>query len=57
MEYPWNPNGSPGSVGGVTDNSGLILGLMPHPERASLPTQYSQDGLGIFQNLVKWLRQ
>jgi len=57
MDYPWNPNGSPGSVAGITDESGLVLGLMPHPERASLPTQYSQDGLRIFQNLVKWLKQ
>jgi len=57
LDYPENPNGSPGAVAGVTDESGLVLGLMPHPERASLPTQYSQDGLRIFQNLVKWLKQ
>jgi phosphoribosylformylglycinamidine synthase len=57
MDYPSNPNGSPGAVAGVTDESGLVLGLMPHPERASLPAQYSQDGLRIFQNLVKWLKQ
>jgi phosphoribosylformylglycinamidine synthase len=57
MDYPSNPNGSPGAVAGITDASGLVLGLMPHPERASLPTQYSQDGLGIFQNLVKWLER
>ena len=54
---PSNPNGSPGAVAGIADDSGLVLGLMPHPERASLPTQYSQDGLRIFQNLVKWLKQ
>jgi len=57
MEYPYNPNGSPGAVAGITDESGLVLGLMPHPERASLPGQYSQDGLRIFQNLVRWLKQ
>ena len=57
MDYPSNPNGSPGAVAGITDETGLVLGLMPHPERASLPTQYSQDGLRIFQNLVKWLDQ
>lgn len=55
MDYPSNPNGSPGAVAGITDESGLVLGLMPHPERASLPAQYSQDGLRIFQNLVRWL--
>ncbi len=57
MNYPGNPNGSPGAVAGITDESGLVLGLMPHPERASLPAHYSQDGLRIFQNLVKWLKQ
>ena len=57
MDYPSNPNGSPDGVAGITDETGLVLGLMPHPERASLPTQYSQDGLGVFQNLVKWLKQ
>lgn len=56
-QYPENPNGSPGGVAGVTDETGLILGLMPHPERASLPAQYSQDGLKIFKNLVKWLNR
>jgi len=29
---------------------------MPHPERASLPAHYSQDGMKLFRNLVKWLR-
>jgi phosphoribosylformylglycinamidine synthase len=57
MEYPANPNGAPGAVAGVTDESGLVLGLMPHPERAALPGQYAQDGLKLFQNLVKWLNQ
>src|SRR5579862_4865471 len=57
MEYPSNPNGSPSAVAGITDETGLVLGLMPHPERASLPAHYSQDGLRIFQNLVRWLKQ
>jgi phosphoribosylformylglycinamidine synthase len=56
MEYPGNPNGSEGAIAGVTDETGLVLGLMPHPERASLPAQYSQDGLKIFRNLVHWLQ-
>jgi len=54
-KYPENPNGAPGGVAGITDETGLILGLMPHPERASLPAQYSQDGLKLFKNLVRWL--
>ncbi len=54
--YPENPNGAPGGVAGIADETGMILGLMPHPERAALPAHYSQDGLKLFKNLVKWLR-
>ncbi|MBZ5565489.1 MAG: phosphoribosylformylglycinamidine synthase I [Acidobacteriia bacterium] len=57
LEYPHNPNGAPGGVAGVCDETGLVLGLMPHPERAALPAHYSQDGLKLFKNLVKWLNQ
>jgi phosphoribosylformylglycinamidine (FGAM) synthase-like amidotransferase family enzyme len=53
--YPENPNGAPEAVAGITDETGLVLGLMPHPERASLPAHYSQDGLKLFLNLVKCL--
>ncbi len=57
MEYPHNPNGSPDAIAGVTDETGLVLGLMPHPERASLPAHYSHDGLKLFENLVRWLKR
>jgi phosphoribosylformylglycinamidine synthase I len=33
-EFPANPNGSPQDIAGLTDGSGRILALMPHPERA-----------------------
>jgi len=56
MDYPDNPNGSPEAIAGVTDETGLVLGLMPHPERAALPAHYSQDGLKLFENLVRWLK-
>lgn len=56
-KFPENPNGAPGGVAGITDDTGMVLGLMPHPERASLPAHYSQDGLQIFKNLVRWLAQ
>ena len=35
-----NPNGSVGDVAGVCDASGLVLGLMPHPERFTRWTQH-----------------
>jgi phosphoribosylformylglycinamidine synthase I len=57
VDYPSNPNGAPGGVAGITDETGLVLGLMPHPERASLPAHYSQDGLKLFRNLVRWLNR
>lgn len=34
-----NPNGSQEDIAGITDKSGRILGLMPHPERAMFFTQ------------------
>lgn len=57
MQYPENPNGAPEAIAGITDETGLVLGLMPHPERASLPCHYSQDGLKLFKNLLMWLKQ
>lgn len=32
--YPQNPNGSMDDIAGICDPSGLILGMMPHPERS-----------------------
>ena len=39
-EYPVNPNGSVDSIAGLTDATGRVLGLMPHPERHVRPTQH-----------------
>src|SRR5258708_5871771 len=39
QNLPANPNGAIDNVAGVTDKSGRILGLMPHPERAMFFTQ------------------
>jgi len=36
--YPINPNGSMNNIAGVSDSSGRLLGLMPHPERAIFST-------------------
>ena len=52
-DYPANPAGSPGGFAGTVSSSGLVLGLMPHPERASLPQQGSTDGLRLFENMVR----
>lgn len=36
-EYPANPNGSPLGIAGLSDKSGQILGIMPHPEAYLYP--------------------
>ena len=65
--YPINPNGSIGSIAGLTDTTGRILGLMPHPERFVRPTHHphwsrlkekpASDGITIFNNAVKYIRE
>jgi phosphoribosylformylglycinamidine synthase subunit PurQ / glutaminase len=51
-----NPNGSQGSVAGITDTTGRILGLMPHPEAYLYPENHPEwlrgDGLTLFRNGV-----
>ncbi len=37
--YPWNPNGSEGDLAGLTNPTGNVFGLMPHPERAFFRAQ------------------
>lgn len=37
--YPFNPNGSIQGIAGITDKTGLVLGLMPHPEAAIFKIQ------------------
>ncbi len=39
QNLPANPNGSLENIAGITDETGKILGLMPHPERAITFTQ------------------
>ncbi len=41
-----NPNGSVGDIAGVCDESGVVLGLMPHPENHVLARQHPRRGRG-----------
>jgi phosphoribosylformylglycinamidine synthase I len=52
-EYPDNPNGSENGRAGICDPTGLIFGLMPHPERAIYPWLGSVDGLKIFKTVIQ----
>jgi phosphoribosylformylglycinamidine synthase len=69
--YPVNPNGSIGSIAALTDSTGRVLGLMPHPERHIRHTQHPRwtrderrrtrdekdaDGMTIFNNAVKYVK-
>lgn len=42
-----NPNGSMGAIAGICDDTGVVLGLMPHPENHVLPRQHPQFHRGI----------
>ena len=47
-----NPNGSLRAIAGVTNATGNVAGLMPHPETAVESVLGSDDGLGIIRSLV-----
>ncbi|MCB1059635.1 MAG: phosphoribosylformylglycinamidine synthase subunit PurQ [Calditrichaeota bacterium] len=44
-----NPNGSAMSIAGIVNEAGNVLGMMPHPDRASEAVLGSTDGLPIFR--------
>jgi phosphoribosylformylglycinamidine synthase len=48
-----NPNGSLKNIAGITNESGNVLGMMPHPERASDEVLGETDGLALFQSLLQ----
>jgi len=60
-KYPLNPNGSAGGLAGISDPSGSILGMMPHPERYIYHDQYFKQykiselttGIKLFRNFFK----
>ena len=65
-----NPNGSDDDIAGICDPSGVIFGLMPHPERYVTATHHPQwtrqgedflsqtmPGLKIFENAVSHVRE
>jgi phosphoribosylformylglycinamidine synthase subunit PurQ / glutaminase len=51
-----NPNGSERGIAGIVNETGNVLGLMPHPERASEPEVGGTDGLRLFRSLERWLQ-
>ena len=47
-----NPNGSLDNIAGVVNPEGTVLGMMPHPERASEAAMGGTDGRLMFQSLL-----
>ncbi len=69
LRYAENPNGSARDIAGICDPTGLVFGLMPHPERYLHPTNHPQwtrrpsawldekpVGLRYFENAVRFVR-
>jgi phosphoribosylformylglycinamidine synthase len=50
-----NPNGSLSNIAGICNEGRNILGMMPHPERASESLLGSDDGLMIFHSMIESL--
>ncbi|MBM3789803.1 MAG: phosphoribosylformylglycinamidine synthase subunit PurQ [Acidobacteria bacterium] len=71
MKFPHNPNRSLNAIAGISDPTGRIFGLMPHPEAYLYPENHPQwdlqllkgtlpeRGLGLllFRNAVEFLRR
>ena len=53
LRYVDNPNGSMGDIAGICNEAGNVVGLMPHPERASDPLLGSSDGLVLLGSLLR----
>jgi phosphoribosylformylglycinamidine synthase subunit PurQ / glutaminase len=47
-----NPNGSLDNIAGICSPGRNVLGMMPHPERASEPELGSTEGFKVFASLV-----
>ncbi len=65
QKYPENPNGALNAIAGVTDPTGHIIGLMPHPEKIVDLTQHPNwrrgnvKALGgfIFEGMIKFAKE
>jgi phosphoribosylformylglycinamidine synthase I len=66
VAYPDNPNGSPDNIAGITDPSGVVLGMMPHPERFVHTTQHPNwrrgegqipYGAELFKGIVDYVKE
>src|SRR5690606_40223136 len=47
-----NPNGSMNDIAGIINESGNVLGMMPHPEHLIEAAQGGNDGRGLFASAL-----
>jgi phosphoribosylformylglycinamidine synthase subunit PurQ / glutaminase len=52
FRYMDNPNGSLRDIAGILNRERNVMGMMPHPERASEPLMGSADGLTVFRSML-----
>ncbi|MCE5195714.1 MAG: phosphoribosylformylglycinamidine synthase subunit PurQ, partial [Negativicutes bacterium] len=52
-----NPNGSLHHIAGIINTAGNVLGMMPHPERLSEKILGGDDGLPLFESMLKTWRE
>jgi phosphoribosylformylglycinamidine synthase I len=52
VRYVHNPNGSLDDIAGISNEAGNVVGLMPHPERASSLLLGSADGIVLLESLL-----
>jgi len=57
LRYVENPNGSVDDIAGITNAGRNVVGLMPHPERATSDLLGSSDGLPLLRSLLESARQ
>ena len=53
FRYIDNANGSMRDIAGVLNRERNVMGMMPHPERATEPLMGSTDGLAVFQSMLR----
>ncbi|WGW02676.1 phosphoribosylformylglycinamidine synthase subunit PurQ [Tropicibacter oceani] len=57
FRYTDNPNGSARDIAGILSENRRVLGMMPHPERASESAHGNSDGARLFAHLTKALSE
>jgi phosphoribosylformylglycinamidine synthase len=53
FRYLDNPNGSLRDIAGILNRERNVMGMMPHPERATETLMGSSDGLVVFQSMLQ----